>query len=196
MGEILTLEAAAARCAEWRAAGRRIVLTNGHFDLLHAGHLDVLERARALGDALVVGVNDDASTRRLKGPGRPLVPAAERARLLAALACVDAAVVFAGDTASAVVAALRPQIYAKGGDYTLDSLPEAGAVAAAGGQVVLLPLLGGHSTRALIARIQALPGAAGAPDERGEAGEAGPGGPAGGAGDAGGAGPAGGRGRG
>jgi D-beta-D-heptose 7-phosphate kinase/D-beta-D-heptose 1-phosphate adenosyltransferase len=156
MGQVLALPGAVAFAEQLRAAGKTIVLTNGHFDLLHTGHLDYLERARALGDALIVGVNGDASTRRLKGPGRPLVPAPERARLLAALNCVDAAVIFEEDTARALLDALRPDIYAKGGDYTPGTLPEAPAVVAAGGRVVILPLLPEHSTTALIARIRRL----------------------------------------
>lgn len=156
MGEQLTLEQAAARRETLRQAGRRLVFTNGHFDLLHVGHLDYLERARALGDALYIGLNGDASTARLKGAGRPLVPAAERARLLAALAPVDAVITFDDDTAAALVYALRPDIYAKGGDYAAKPLPERAAVEACGGQVALIDFLPGHSTSALIARIKAL----------------------------------------
>ena len=100
-----------------RDAGARIVLTNGVFDLLHAGHVRYLQQARTLGDVLVVAVNSDASTRRLKGPHRPLVPEAERAEVLAALACVDAVTIFGEATATALVTALQPDIYAKGGDY-------------------------------------------------------------------------------
>ncbi len=156
MGEQLTLEQAAARRETLRQAGRRLVFTNGHFDLLHVGHLDYLERARALGDALYVGLNGDASTARLKGAGRPLVPAAERARLLAALAPVDAVITFDDDTAIVLVRALRPDIYAKGGDYAAKPLPERAAVEACGGQVMLIDYLPGHSTSALIARVKAL----------------------------------------
>jgi rfaE bifunctional protein nucleotidyltransferase chain/domain len=100
-----------------RAAGARIVFTNGVFDLLHVGHVRYLQQARALGDALAVGLNSDVSARRLKGPSRPLVPEAERAEVLAALACVDAVTIFGEDTAEALVAALRPELYVKGGDY-------------------------------------------------------------------------------
>jgi D-beta-D-heptose 7-phosphate kinase/D-beta-D-heptose 1-phosphate adenosyltransferase len=100
-----------------RAAGARIVLTNGVFDLPHVGHVRYLRQARELGDALVVGVNSDAATRQLKGPGRPLVPAVERAEMLAALRCVDAVTIFDGVTARALVEAVRPEVYAKGGDY-------------------------------------------------------------------------------
>lgn len=156
MGEQLTLEQAAARRETLRQAGRRLVFTNGHFDLLHVGHLDYLERARALGDALYIGLNGDASTARLKGAGRPLVPAAERARLLAALAPVDAVITFDDDTAIVLVRALRPDIYAKGGDYAAKPLPERAAVEACGGQVMLIDYLPGHSTSALIARVKAL----------------------------------------
>ena len=163
MGEILTLEQAVLAASDLRERGGTLVLTNGHFDLLHVGHLDYLERARALGSALFVGVNSDGSTRRLKGPGRPLVPAAERARLLAALAPVTACILFEEDTAAGLVAALRPEVYVKGGDYAAPPdgpakpLPERAPVEAYGGRVVLLDYLPGHSTSALIARVRALP---------------------------------------
>lgn len=134
-----------------------MVLTNGHFDLLHVGHLDYLEKARALGDALIVALNDDAATTRLKGAGRPLVPAAERARLVAALRPVTLCVVFAGDTARDVVRQLQPDIYVKGGDYAHKPLPERPVVESYGGQVQLIDYLPDHSTSALIARVQALP---------------------------------------
>ena len=140
-----------------RAAGQRLVFTNGHFDLLHVGHLDYLEKARALGDALFVGLNGDASTRRLKGEGRPLVPALERARLLAALRPVDAVILFEEDTAIALIETLRPDIYVKGGDYAHKPLPERPTVEHYGGQVALIDFLPGHSTSALIARIRSLP---------------------------------------
>src|SRR4029453_19416965 len=105
----------AVRLAEsWRAQGKRVVLANGCFDLLHVGHVRYLEGARALGDVLLVAINDDVSVRRLKGPGRPIMPAVERAELLAALAAVDAVVVFEGDTVDALVRRLRPDVHAKG----------------------------------------------------------------------------------
>ena len=142
------------RCAEWRAAGRTVVFTNGHFDLLHLGHVDVLQRARALGDVLVVGLNSDASTQQLKGPQRPIVPQAERAAVLAALACVDLVVIFDELTASRLVAALRPDIYVKGGDWGQEREPPEAAVARSyGGEVRFLPYLPGHSTSALIQTI-------------------------------------------
>lgn len=140
-----------------RRAGQTLVFTNGHFDLLHTGHLDYLEKARALGDALFVGINGDASTRRLKGEGRPLVPAAERARLLAALKPVTAALIFEEDTAHRLIEALEPDIYVKGGDYADKPLPERALVERYGGRVVLIDYLPDHSTSALIARIKTLP---------------------------------------
>jgi rfaE bifunctional protein nucleotidyltransferase chain/domain len=157
MGEVLTLEAARARREAWRASGAVVVFTNGHFDLLHVGHLDYLEKARALGDVLLVGVNGDASTERLKGAGRPLVPAVERARLLAALVPVSGAMVFEEDTAHEVIAALEPDIYVKGGDYHDKPLPERALVETLGGRVVLIDSVPDRSTTRLIARIRALP---------------------------------------
>jgi rfaE bifunctional protein nucleotidyltransferase chain/domain len=140
-----------------RAAHKTLVFTNGHFDLLHVGHLDYLEKARMLGDALCVGLNGDSSSGRLKGSGRPLVPAVERARLLAALRPVDAVTIFEEDTANALIEALQPDIYVKGGDYKNKPLPERPIVERYGGRVVLIDYLPDHSTSALIARIRALP---------------------------------------
>ncbi|MBL8161949.1 MAG: adenylyltransferase/cytidyltransferase family protein [Anaerolineae bacterium] len=157
MGTILTLEAAQLARAELRASGARLVFTNGHFDLLHVGHLDYLEKARACGDALYLGLNGDASTRRLKGAGRPLVPADERARLLAALLPVTAVIIFEDDTADGLIRALQPDVYVKGGDYANKTLPERPTVEVYGGQVVLIDYLPGHSTTELIARVKALP---------------------------------------
>jgi rfaE bifunctional protein nucleotidyltransferase chain/domain len=140
-----------------RASGGRLVFTNGHFDLLHVGHLDYLEKARALGDALYIGLNGDASTRRLKGAGRPLVPAEERARLLGALRAVSAVIIFEDDTADHLIRTLQPDIYVKGGDYANKTLPERPTVEAYGGQIALIDYLPGHSTTELIARIKDLP---------------------------------------
>jgi len=145
----------------WRAAGRRVVFTNGAFDLLHVGHVRYLQAARQLGDLLIVGLNDDASVRGYKGPARPLVAADERAEILAALACVDYVVLFGEPTATRLVEALAPDVYAKGGDYRAASgaagkpLPEAAAARAGGGEVVIVPFVPGRSTSALIARIAA-----------------------------------------
>ena len=147
---VADLAHAQAVLAATRACGGTTVATGGCFDLLHAGHVRTLEAARALGDCLVVGINDDASVRRLKGPNRPLVPARDRAAVLAALTCVDAVVVFGEDTPAALLERLRPDIWAKGGDYAGAPLPEADGLARWGAQVVVLPHHAGHSTTRLI----------------------------------------------
>lgn len=154
-GKVLPLEELRRILGEFGRREKRVVLTNGHFDLLHIGHLRYLQEAKALGDILVVGVNSDASTRRLKGPGRPILPQGERAELLAALACVDYVTVFEEDTAEELVQVLRPDVYVKGGDYAQGKpLPEAKAVAAYGGEVRILALVPDHSTSALLERIR------------------------------------------
>lgn len=168
VGRVVARASAQAQCEAWRDADWRVVLTNGHFDLLHLGHVDYLERARNLGHALVVGVNSDASTRALKGPQRPLLPAVERAQMLAALACVDLVVIFEELTAEALLTALRPAVYVKGGDWDPAAgglspeaqqprrePPEVPVVIGYGGQVHYLPYLAGHSTSELIALIVA-----------------------------------------
>lgn len=139
--------------AQWRANGERIVFSNGCFDLLHAGHVSLLERARSHGDRLVVGLNSDASVRRIKGPGRPVIAQADRARVLAALASVDAVVVFDQDTPLALIKQLRPDVLVKGADYQDKTLVGAAEVSGWGGQVTLIPLSEGHSTSAIIARM-------------------------------------------
>jgi D-glycero-beta-D-manno-heptose 1-phosphate adenylyltransferase len=141
-------------------AGKVVVWTNGCFDLFHAGHARSLRAARALGDVLVVGVNSDASVLRLKGTGRPVVSGAERAELVASLACVDHVVVFDEDTPEACIRLLRPDVHCKGADYAPPHgrpIPEAALVASYGGRVAFLPLVAGLSTTDLIRRIQALP---------------------------------------
>lgn len=140
-----------------RAAGRRVVLTNGIFDLLHTGHLYYLQKARALGDALIVALNSDASTKALKGPARPVQSEAERAYALGALACVDAVVIFGTPRLDAEIRALRPDIYCKAGDYTLDKLDagERAALQAVGARIEFMPFLAGFSTTNLIAKIKA-----------------------------------------
>lgn len=144
----------AARLAEaWRAEGKRIVLANGCFDLLHVGHVRYLRAARALGDVLVVALNSDASVRRLKGPGRPIMAEAERAEIVAALQPVSAVVVFDEDTVDGLVRRLRPDVQAKGTDYAEDSVPEGPTVRAVGGRVVIAGDRKDHSTRDLIATI-------------------------------------------
>ena len=139
--------------ARVRAAGGTVVATGGCFDLLHAGHVTVLAQARALGDCLVVLLNSDDSVRRLKGPSRPLQPQADRAALLRALGSVDAVVVFDDDTPVAALERLRPDVWAKGGDYALADLPEAPVLAQWGGQAVVLPYLDGRSTTALVQEV-------------------------------------------
>ncbi|MDM7915515.1 MAG: D-glycero-beta-D-manno-heptose 1-phosphate adenylyltransferase [Candidatus Eisenbacteria bacterium] len=137
-----------------RAAGERLVFTNGCFDLIHPGHVQILREARALGDRLLVGLNSDASVRRLKGPGRPLLPERERAFLLGMLRCVDAVVLFEQDTPLELILAVRPHVLVKGADYTLDHVVGAEEVAGWGGEVRLLPLRAGFSTTALLDRIR------------------------------------------
>ena len=156
MSEVLTLNAAVERRNALREQGETLVFTNGHFDLLHVGHLDYLEKARALGDALFVGVNGDSSSQRLKGPGRPIVPAVERARLLAALRPVDGVIIFDAGTADGLIRALLPDIYVKGGDYADTPLPERRTVESYGGRVALIDYLPDHSTSNLIQRVKAL----------------------------------------
>ncbi|MDT0386438.1 D-glycero-beta-D-manno-heptose 1-phosphate adenylyltransferase [Streptomyces dubilierae] len=135
-----------------RARGGTVVATGGCFDLVHAGHVGLLESARRIGDCLIVCLNSDASVTRRKGPGRPLNPAADRARVLAALGSVDAVVVFDEDTPEAVLARLRPDVWVKGGDYSVQDLPEAEALRTWGGQAVVLPYLDGRSTTLLTRR--------------------------------------------
>jgi len=153
-GKLLSRHELAARAATWRTAGKRIVLTNGCFDLLHAGHLALLSQAAKQGDVLVLAINSDASVRRLKGPERPLVPQAERAALLAALTFVDAVTIFEEDTPLAVLEAVRPNVLVKGGDYQPAEVVGRELVEAAGGRVVIVPLTPERSTSSLVARIR------------------------------------------
>jgi D-beta-D-heptose 7-phosphate kinase/D-beta-D-heptose 1-phosphate adenosyltransferase len=140
----------------WRRRQQgRVVFTNGVFDLLHVGHVTLLEAARREGDALAVGVNSDASVRRLaKGTDRPLVPEGDRARLLAALACVDCVVLFDEDTPLALIERLRPDVLVKGADYARDAIVGADEVEAWGGRVVRVPLVAGYSTTRLLERLR------------------------------------------
>ena len=147
------------RVATWREAmrtqGKRLVVTNGCFDILHAGHVTYLAAARALGDALLVGLNSDASVRALKGAGRPVNPEQDRATVLAALAAVDGVCLFEEMDALRLLAEVKPDIYAKGGDYTIDPInqPERQMVEGAGGKVVILPGVPGRSTTNVLAKI-------------------------------------------
>ena len=150
----MTPEEAGSLAARLRVDGKRVVLANGCFDLLHVGHVRYLDAARALGDVLFVGLNSDAAVTRLKGPGRPLMPAAERAEILAGLRAVDHVVVFDEDTADRLVSLVRPAVHAKGTDYTDASVPEAASVRAAGGRVAIVGDPKDHATRDLIARIR------------------------------------------
>jgi D-beta-D-heptose 7-phosphate kinase/D-beta-D-heptose 1-phosphate adenosyltransferase len=148
------LDALAARVELHRRNGRRVLFTNGCFDILHRGHITYLNRAKTLGDVLIVGVNDDQSVRRLKGPTRPINPLEDRAQVLAALSCVDHIVPFSGDSPIEALRAVRPDLYVKGGDYTYDSLPEASLVEELGGRVQILPLMEDRSTTGIIERIR------------------------------------------
>ena len=142
------------RVARWRFLGRRIVFTNGCFDILHSGHLQLLSCAAARGDVLIVGVNSDSSVSRLKGPERPVNEEGFRAGLLAALAMVDAVCVFSEDTPARLVSAIVPDVLVKGGDYAPDEIVGADTVRAVGGEVVVVPLLEGQSTTNTIGRIR------------------------------------------
>ena len=136
--------------------GRRVVFTNGCFDLLHPGHIETLEKARSFGDALVVGVNSDRSVREMKGQGRPILPERERAELLAALECVDGVVIFDEPTPRETIAALLPDILAKGGDWASEAIVGREEVEAAGGKVISIPVLAGFSTTATLEKIRKL----------------------------------------
>ena len=149
-GKILTRKAAAQELRRAQRRGERVVFTNGCFDILHVGHVRSLEEARALGDRLVVAVNDDASVRRLKGPARPIVPARQRAELLAALECVDWVLLFGGPTPLATIRALRPDVLAKGGDWSLDEIVGRKDVESWGGRVVRLKEIPGLRSTTLI----------------------------------------------
>lgn len=149
-GKIFTADLLRQQVEIWKAQGRRIVVTNGCFDLLHAGHITTLEAARACGNVLIVGVNSDASVKRLKGPERPLNNEDDRARVIAALHCVDAVTIFEEDTAENLLELVQPHVYVKGGDYTPETLPEYPTLLRFGGELVLFPLLDGRSTTRLI----------------------------------------------
>ena len=151
----MTIEEAARLAERLRAEGKRIVLANGCFDVLHVGHVRYLGDARKLGDVLFLGVNDDAAVSRLKGAGRPVMPVDERVEILQAFRDVDHVVVFGDDTADALVERLRPDIHAKGTDYTTDSVPEAATARAVGARIAIAGDPKSHSTRDVIAKIVA-----------------------------------------
>jgi len=152
--KILDRAKVVARVAEERRAGKRVVFTNGCFDLMHVGHVRYLAAAREAGDLLVVAINDDASVRRLKGPERPLVPEAARAEVLAALAAVDYVTTFGEDTPAEIIAALLPDVLVKGADWAPDQVVGRDIVEAKGGRVVLIPVVEGFSTTALVERLR------------------------------------------
>ena len=153
----MTRADAAAFAERERAAGRRVVFTNGVFDLLHPGHVRYLEQARRLGDVLIVGLNGDESVRRNKGTGRPLTLEAERVEILAALACVDAVVVFNEDTPAGIIAAIQPDVLVKGADWAADAIVGRDTVEARGGSVVRMPVEPGFSTTAILEKIKREP---------------------------------------
>jgi len=158
MGTVLSAAALRDRLEALRREGRTVALANGHFDLLHVGHLRYLQAAKRQADVLVVAINDDDSVARLKGAGRPLVPAAERAELLAALAPVDFVVVFAGDSPAPLLAELRPDVHCKGTDYGApERVPEYSTVREYGGRTVLVGDPKDHATSDLIERVRRLP---------------------------------------
>jgi D-beta-D-heptose 7-phosphate kinase/D-beta-D-heptose 1-phosphate adenosyltransferase len=157
-GKVKTLRAVARAARRARAAGRKVVFTNGCFDLLHRGHIRYLEQARSLGDLLVVALNSDASVRRLKGPGRPVVPAEQRAEVLAALAAVDLVLIFGGLDPGEVIRTVRPDVLVKGGDWPADRIVGADFVRSTGGIVRSLPYVEGASTTGLIRRLASTSG--------------------------------------
>ena len=156
MGEILDRAELKRRTDALKVAGRRVVLTNGAFDLLHVGHVRALKEARSKGDVLVVAVNGDASVRRLKGEGRPVVPAAERAELLASLACVDLVHVFEEDDVGVLLRLLRPHVHAKGRDYTKENVPERAVAEEVGAEIAIVGDPKDHSVTDLLKRISGL----------------------------------------
>ena len=156
MQGLYTLEQACEQRQLWKQQGKRLVFTNGCFDLLHPGHISYLDDAKALGDLLVVGLNDDGSIRRLKGDLRPINPLQDRAYMLAALKAVDMVVVFSEDTPLHLIQALEPDVLVKGGDYTVENIVGAQTVQSLGGEVRVLPFLEGYSSSALIERIRAI----------------------------------------
>jgi len=158
MGRVLSADKLAAALEPLRTSGRRVAFANGHFDILHVGHLRYLRAAKATADVLVVGVNDDASVQRLKGPGRPVVPAAERAELVAALDPVDFVTIFSGDSPAPLLERLRPDVHCKGPDYgSPEQVPEYATVRRYGGETRLVGDPKDHATSDVIAKVRALP---------------------------------------
>lgn len=154
--KIFVPEALSRKCNIWRGSGQKIVFTNGCFDLLHTGHLDYLARAASMGNKLIVGLNSDASVRRLKGLERPINTEADRALALASLLVVDAVCVFEEDTPLELIQSIQPDVLAKGGDYTPENVVGANFVKNRGGEVAILPFVSGYSTTDLLQKIRAL----------------------------------------
>lgn len=154
----MTLDEAAAFADHLRRAGKKVVFTNGVFDLLHPGHVRYLKQARSLGDALIVGVNSDRSVRAIKGPSRPITPEAERAELLAALACVDAVAIFDDDTPEEIIKKIQPDVLVKGADWAADAIVGRDTVEARGGKVVRVNIEQGWSTSSIIEKIRSRTG--------------------------------------
>ena len=154
--KVKTLPSLLAALSRDRKAGKKIVFTNGCFDILHIGHIRYLQKARSLGDRLVIGVNSDASVRRLKGPDRPVTRERDRAEVLAALECVDYAVLFSEDTPEALIRAVHPDLLVKGGDWKKSAIVGSAFVGSYGGKVRSLPFINGYSTTGLIQKIQTL----------------------------------------
>ena len=157
MTKLLSRHELAARVAGDRARGLTLAFANGAFDLLHAGHVRYLEAARREADRLIVAINDDASIRGLKGPGRPILPAADRAELVAALGAVDYVVIFPEPTVAPLLELVKPDVHCKGTDYTVDTVPERDIVRAYGGRIAIVGDPKDHSTRSLIARLRGRP---------------------------------------
>jgi D-beta-D-heptose 7-phosphate kinase/D-beta-D-heptose 1-phosphate adenosyltransferase len=155
LNKVLSKTELQGRVGQWRASGQRIVFTNGCFDLLHPGHLSLLHFAKSLGDILVLAINSDAAVRRLKGPSRPVLSQHDRAAMLSALGCVDAVTIFDEDTPLETIRCVQPEVLVKGQDYRMDEIVGREVVEAAGGRVVLAPLLSDYSTTSLLARARA-----------------------------------------
>jgi len=153
---ILSLHEAILQFGPEKRNGRRLVFTNGCFDLLHPGHIETLEKARSFGDALLVALNSDRSVREMKGAGRPILPEHERAEILAALECVDGVVIFDKPTPREIIAALLPDVLVKGGDWASDAIVGREEVEAAGGKVISIPVVAGYSTSAILEKIRQL----------------------------------------
>lgn len=154
--KIFSREDLVRECNGWRVLGKKIVFTNGCFDILHHGHLDLLARAASLGNILIVGINTDESVQRLKGPSRPVTHQQDRAFQVASLLCTDGVCLFDEDTPEELIKLVKPDVLVKGGDYTIDKIVGAGFVQQLGGEVHIVPFVEGYSTTSLISRIQKL----------------------------------------